>query len=98
MSGHRTIGRGPNFFSADMRLSRRFPFGKEARRNVEFTAEGFNLLNRTNFRTVNNTVGNVGLEDLPRPIAGHPGIATTPLAFTSAFDARQFQFGVKINY
>ena len=94
----RNIGRGPNYFTADLRLARRFPFGADGRRNVEFTAEGFNLLNRTNFRTVNNTVGNVGLEDLLRPIAGHPGIATTPLAFTSAFDARQFQFGVKINY
>ena len=94
----RNIGRGPNLFSADARLSRRFPFGKDARRNVEFTAEGFNLLNRTNFRTVNNTVGNLGLAELPNPVAGHAGVPTTPLAFTSAFEARQFQFGLKINY
>ena len=94
----RNIGRGPNYFTTDLRLARRFPFGSEGRRNVEFTAEGFNLLNRTNFRTINNTVGNVALADLPGPIAGHTGIPTTPLAFTSAYDARQFQFGLKINY
>jgi hypothetical protein len=81
-----------------LRLARRFSFGGEGRRNLEFTAEGFNLLNRTNFRTVNNTVGNVRLQDLPQPIAGRLGVPTVPLSFTSAFDARQFQFGLKINY
>jgi hypothetical protein len=69
----RNIGRGPDHFTTDLRLARRFSFGGEGRRNLEFTAEGFNLLNRTNFRTVNNTVGNVRLQDLPQPIAGRRG-------------------------
>ncbi len=94
----RNIGRGPNFFTVDMRLTRRFPFGAEARHNVEFTAEGFNLLNRTNFRSVNNVVGAVPLSSLPNPIEGHRGSPTDPLAFTAAHDARQFQFGLKINF
>jgi hypothetical protein len=94
----RNIGHGPNLFTADLRLSRKIPFGAEGRRNVEFTAEGFNLLNRTNFKNVNNTVGSLQLSDLPRPIEGQRGVPTAPLSFTSAFDPRQFQFGLKINF
>jgi hypothetical protein len=93
----RNIGEGPAYFSMDLRLSRRFAIGSE-NRNIEFIAEGFNLANRTNFRTLNNTVGNVTVEQLPNPLRGVRGIPTMPLAFTSAFDPRQFQFGLKINY
>ena len=94
----RDIGHGPDYFTFDLRLARRFPFGREGQRNVEFTAEAFNLLNRTNFRSVNNVVGSLDLADLPTSIAGHAGNPTDPLAFTSAFDPRQFQFGLKINF
>ncbi len=94
----RDIGRGPGFFTADLRLTRRFPFGAERRRNVEVTAEGFNLLNRTNFKSVNNVVGQLTLAQLPNPIAGHAGSPTEPLAYTAAYDARQFQLGMKINF
>jgi hypothetical protein len=93
----RNIGRGPDYFTIDLRLARRFPFG-DGGKAVDFTAEGFNLLNRTNFRSINNTVGAVALEDLPRPIEGQRGSPTSPLSFTSAFDPRQFQFGVKIAF
>lgn len=93
----RNIGTGPDYTSFDMRLSRRFGLGKE-NRNLEFIAEGFNLLNRTNFRSVNNVVGNVTVEQLPNPLEGFRGSPTQPLAFTSAFDPRQFQFGLKINF
>ena len=94
----RDIGRGPDYFTFDLRLARRFPFGAEARHNLEFTAEAFNLLNRTNFRSINNIVGNLPLSSLPSPIVGRAGIPTNPLSFTSAFDPRQFQFGLKINF
>jgi hypothetical protein len=80
-----------------MRISRKFPLGAEGR-NLEFIAEGFNLLNRTNFRTVNNVVGNITVEELPAKIEGFRGAPTDPLAFTSAFDPRQFQFGLKVNF
>ncbi|MBL8231330.1 MAG: TonB-dependent receptor [Bryobacterales bacterium] len=93
----RNMGRGPNFFTFDMRLSRRFDLGSE-RKNLEFIAEGFNLFNRTNFRTVNNTVGDVPISALPNPIVANRSIATTPLAHTSALNPRQFQFGLKINF
>lgn len=94
----RDAGQGPIFVTFDMRLSRRFAFGAEGRRNVEFIADGFNLLNHTNFKTVNNTVGNVAASSLPNPLRGTAGVPTNPLAFTSAYDARQFQLGLKINW
>jgi hypothetical protein len=93
----RNLGRGPNFFTTSLRVARRFRFG-EGRHNVEFTAEGFNLMNRTNFKSVNNVVGAVPLSQLPNPIVGHAGNPTEPLAYTAAYDARQFQLGLKINW
>lgn len=92
----RNIGMGPSYFTIDARISRRFAIGE--RRNIELIAEGFNLLNRTNFKSLNNVVGDVMVEQLPQPLVGHPGIPTVPLNFTSAFDPRQFQFGLKFNY
>ena len=94
----RNIGKGPDYFSFDARLGRKFQLGRSERRNIEFIAEGFNLLNRTNFKSLNNTVGAITVEELPRPLVGRRAIPTAPLAFTSAFDARQFQFGLKVNF
>lgn len=92
----RNIGRGPNFFTFDLRLSRRFQLAGE-RTALEVLAEGFNLANRSNFRTVNNTVGAVPLSALPARTQALAGASpTTPLAYTSAHDARQFQFAMKI--
>lgn len=95
----RNAGQGPKFLSADLRLSRRFALGARESRNLEFIAEGFNLANRTNFKTVNNTVGAVPVSSLPQVIRGIEGLpATAPLAYTSAYDPRQFQFGLKLNF
>ncbi len=95
----RNMGQGPKFVSFDLRLSRRFPFGKNEARSIEFLAEGFNLANHTNFKTVNNTVGVGPAALLGTEIHGIAGLpATTPLAYTSAYDARQFQFGLKLNF
>lgn len=94
----RNIGEGPAYFSVDSRLSRTFPLGKNEHRNIEFLAEGFNLLNRTNFRSVNNTVGDVPLSSLPSPLLGRRASPTDPLSFTAAFDPRQFQLGLKLNF
>jgi hypothetical protein len=94
----RNIGQGPDFFSIDLRISRRFLFGRDGRAGIEFIAEGFNMLNRTNFRTVNQTVGDVPLESLPNPVRAFRGSPSEPLAYTSALEPRQFQFGLKISY
>jgi hypothetical protein len=47
---------------------------------------------------VNNVVGNITVEQLPARIVGFRGSTETPLAFTSSFDPRQFQFGLKLNF
>ncbi|MBL0159575.1 MAG: TonB-dependent receptor [Bryobacterales bacterium] len=95
----RNIGRGPGYVSFDLRLSRRFVFSNDGKRSMEFIGEGFNLANHTNFRTVNNTVGAVPLSALPNPIRGIAGASpTSPLSWTSAYEARQFQFGLKLNW
>jgi hypothetical protein len=90
----RNIGQGPGFFTADLRLSRRFTLTE--RWNLEFIAEGFNLLNRTNFRTVNNVAGNITVNQLPADLTGRRGEPSRPFSFTSAQDPRQFQFGLKL--
>src|SRR3989442_1474277 len=51
----RNSGLGPNYAVFDIRLARRFKFGERA--NLQFTAEGVNIANRTNYSTVNNVVG-----------------------------------------
>ncbi|HXO38605.1 MAG TPA: TonB-dependent receptor [Candidatus Acidoferrum sp.] len=101
----RNTGLGPDFMDFDMRISRRFKMGERA--NLQLLAEGFNLVNRTNYASVNNVVGpNFGL-----PVAlGGSGFTTfnvkgsaalspsTPLGFTSAFPMRQFQLGLRIGF
>jgi hypothetical protein len=79
-------------------VSRRFVFGDNGRWNVEALIEGFNLENRTNFRSVNNIVGDVTLASLPNPVQAFRGDPDQPLAYTSAFEPRQFQVGLKITY
>ena len=92
----RDMGQGPNYKTFDLRLSRRFRFSTNESRALEFIAEGFNLANRTNFRTVNNIVGDVPISALPSPIVGNRGPASTPLAYSSALEPRQFQLGLKL--
>ena len=92
----RNTGIGPNFFGIDMRLTRSFPLGEGPA--LEVVAEVFNLLNRTNFKTVNGTVGNLSLDELPASLQGRRGPVTEPFSFTSAFDPRQFQFSLRLNF
>ena len=90
----RNTGIGPGFWTFDVRLARRFPLGE--RRAIEFMAEGFNLLNHLNFATVNNVVGNI-----PGPFNLHGRDDRTPsqpLGFTSAFDSRRIQLGVRFSF
>jgi outer membrane receptor for Fe3+-dicitrate len=51
----RNIGIGPNFMTFDVRLGRQFRMDES--RSLELTFEAFNLFNRLNFSSVNNTVG-----------------------------------------
>lgn len=92
----RNVGRGPAFFGMDMRLTRTFPLTE--RLDLRIVAEGFNILNRTNFRGVNGIVGDVPLEELPSDLVGRRGPVTEPFSFVSAFDPRQFQFSVRLAF
>ena len=92
----RNAGKGPDFFSVDMRLARTVPLSETV--NLQVIGEAFNLLNRTNFKTVNGVVGNASIEDLPANLVGRRGPVTEPLSFASAFDPRQFQFTLRLTF
>jgi len=74
----------PNFFQWDMRLSRRIPLGE--RFKIDVVADAFNLFNRTNIAAVNQ---------LCDPLAGAACSAGQP---TASYDARQFQFALKVSW
>jgi hypothetical protein len=80
----RNTGRGFDYASLDMRLSRRIRLNERV--SVDLLAEGFNLFNRANYGVPNNTFGS---GTIPLPSFGQP---------TLAFDPRQFQFGLKLNF
>ncbi|HSB10704.1 MAG TPA: carboxypeptidase regulatory-like domain-containing protein [Blastocatellia bacterium] len=79
----RNTGRGFDFASLDLRLSRRFDFTEHAR--LEVIAEAFNVLNRSNFQVPNNVFG-----------AGTTPVATFGRP-TAASDPRQIQFGLRLS-
>ena len=89
----RDIGHGPGFWTFDMRLMRQFELNEKVR--LQFTAEGFNLLNHTNFAIVNNVAG-------PNfaPTSNVRGLKerapNQPLGFTAAHSMRQIQLGVRL--
>lgn len=80
----RNAGRGFNFASLDLRLSRRFRFTERVR--LEALVEGFNVLNRANLQLPNNTFG---AGTTPRASFGQP---------TAAADPRQLQFGLRFSF
>ncbi len=105
----RDTGLGPNYVDFDMRLGWRHNFREKA--SLQFTAEGFNLANRTNFASVNNEVSplfgltpgfttfNVhGIRPGTALAGGGTATPSTPLAFTSALPKRQIQLGVRLSF
>ncbi len=104
----RDTGLGPNYVDFDMRLSWRHKLGERA--NLQITAEGFNLANRTNFASVNNEVSplfgltpgfttfNVSGIRPGTIVNGQAATPSTPLAFTSALPKRQIQLGLRVTF
>ncbi|HEX7958842.1 MAG TPA: carboxypeptidase regulatory-like domain-containing protein [Terriglobales bacterium] len=91
----RNTGIGPDYVTLNLRLGRAFKIGEKS--NLQFTAEGFNLTNRTNYASVNNIVGsNFG------PAFKAHGTAllspSQPLGFTSAFPKREIQLGLRLSF
>jgi hypothetical protein len=80
----RNTGRGFDFASLDLRLSRKFQLTERV--DLQLLAEGFNVLNRANYGVPNNTFGS---SVQPLAAFGQP---------TAAFDPRQFQFGMKVSF
>jgi hypothetical protein len=90
----RNTGKGPGVWTMDLRLMRRLSIRDNA--NLELIGEAFNLFNRLNFRSVNNTVG---LITPPFDLTGRRDVGPSqPLGFTSAFDPRQIQLGARLNF
>jgi hypothetical protein len=80
----RNTGRGFDFTSLDLRLSRVIPFTE--RLKLEAMAEGFNVLNRANYQVPNNIFGTG-----TTPRVGF-GLAT------AAADPRQMQLGLRLTF
>ncbi len=80
----RNTGRGFDFASLDLRLSRRFSLTERWR--LEAIVEGFNLFNRANLQIPNNVFGGGAI---PLSTFGQP---------TAAGDPRQIQFGLRLSY
>jgi hypothetical protein len=80
----RNSGKGFDFASLDLRLSRSFHFNERVR--LETLVEGFNVLNRANLQLPNNTFG---AGAIPLPSFGQP---------TAAADPRQLQFGLRLSF
>jgi hypothetical protein len=105
----RDTGLGYDYVDLDARLTWQHKLGENAK--LLFTAEGFNIANRTNFASVNNEVSplfgltpgfttfNVhGIRPGSALAGGGTDTPSTPLSFTSAFPKRQVQLGVRLTF
>jgi len=91
----RNTGLGPNFWTFDARLQRGFKLRERLRADVMI--EAFNLFNRLNYQSVNNTVG--AAFSGPFTVTGRNDRAPVdPLGFTSAFDPRRLQLGLRLSF
>lgn len=86
----RNYGMTHRYVSLDMRLARMVPIGERVR--LELIAEGFNLFNRFNEAAASPFIDDVRAFNLRN---GNGRYFSRP---TAAFDSRQFQFGLKLNF
>ena len=81
----------------DLRVAKEFRFQAESPYRLQGIFEAFNLFNKVNFSGVNNVIGNTPLATYRVRGRGDLG-PTDPLGFTSAFDPRQIQLGLKLRF
>jgi hypothetical protein len=86
----RNMGITHTFSSVDMRLTRALRIGERLR--LDIIAEGFNLFNRFNEASASPFFDDVNSFNLR---ASNGRYYSRP---TAAFDSRQFQFGLKLNF
>jgi hypothetical protein len=90
----RNTGIGPNFWTVDLRLTKKFSASDQAK--IELIGEAFNIFNRLNFQSVNSTVGVI-----PGPfnVRGRKDRSPSqPLGLTSAYEARRIQLGARVTF
>ena len=91
----RNTGIGPNYLDLDMRLSWRYKIREKS--SLQFTADAFNLANRTNYSTVNDEVG----PSFAPPFNVHGSaqlLPSQPLGFTADYPKREIQLGARLNF
>lgn len=86
----RNFGRTHSYMSLDLRLAKLVPIGEHLR--LELIAEGFNLFNRFNEAAASPFIDDVRAFNQR---AENGRYFSRP---TAAFDSRQFQFGLKLNF
>jgi hypothetical protein len=86
----RNMGITHSFASLDMRLMRSVRLGERLR--LDIVAEGFNLFNRFNEGAASGFIDDVNL------FKQRAGNGSYYSRATAAFDPRQFQFGLKLNF
>lgn len=86
----RNFGLTHDYISLDLRVSKLVPLGERVR--LELIAEGFNLFNRFNEASASPFIDDVRAFNQR---AGNGRYYSRP---TAAFDPRQFQFGLKLNF
>lgn len=86
----RNFGITHGYVSIDLRVAKMVPLGERVR--LELIAEGFNLFNRFNEAAASPFIDDVRAFNLR---AGNGRYYSRP---TAAFDSRQFQFGLKLNF
>ena len=86
----RNLGLTHSYQSLDMRVARSIPLGERLR--LEVIAEGFNLFNRFNEAAASPRFEDVNL------VNERTGNGRYRSRSTAAFDPRQFQFGLKLNF
>ncbi len=86
----RNFGLTHRFISLDLRVAKLVPIGEKLK--LELIAEGFNLFNRFNEAAASPFIDDVRTFNQR---AGNGRYFSRP---TAAFDSRQFQFGLKLNF
>jgi hypothetical protein len=93
---------GPDFFTTDLRVGRQIRFSGDSPLGVEFIFDAFNLFNRTNFKEVNNITNTIFLDPSRFSDVRVKGNSAMPASqfsgFTSAYDPRILQLGLKLNF
>jgi hypothetical protein len=107
----RNSGIGENFYSVDLRMSKRFYISQIEGARVELVLEATNILNHANFIRVNDVVCGTAAQPGfisgcdpkfltgPFNFRGVRGLPpTAPLAFVAAATPRQFQLAAKFEF